>query len=214
MTLAVDATTGEPVALRSNASGELRVSGVGDKDDAQASTDTGTFSLVALFKRLLSRVPALGQAVMTASRPVVLASNQSAIPVNSTAVASTVLGQDVGVQYRANATGAASVKHLVSLASTNLTSVKASAGRVLGWSFGNNTASWVYLKLHNTAAAPTAGAGVFCTIGIPPNGKSEVSVPGGLGFTTGIALSTTNLAADTDTTAVAAGSIVGDLHYA
>lgn len=212
--LAVDATTGEPVTLRANTSGEIRVSGMGDKDDTQATTDTGTFSLVALVKRLLGKFPSLGQAVMTGSQPVVIASNQSAVPVNATAVASTVLGQDVGVQYRANATGAAAVKHLVSLATTNLTSVKASAGRVLGWSFGNNTAAWVYLKLHNTAGAPTAGAGVICTIGIPPNYKSEISIPGGLSFATGIAFSTTNLAADTDTTAVAAGSIVGDLHYA
>lgn len=212
--LAVNADTGEPVTLRANTSGEIRVSGMGDKDDTQATTDTGTFSLVALVKRLLGKFPSLGQAVMTGSQPVVIASNQSAVPVNATAVASTVLGQDVGVQYRANATGAATVKHLVSLATTNLTPVKASAGRVLGWSFGNNTAAWVYLKLHNTAGAPTAGAGVICTIGIPPNNKSEISIPGGLSFATGIAFSTTNLAADTDTTAVAAGSIVGDLHYA
>lgn len=212
--LAVNATTGEPVTLRANTSGEIRVSGMGDKDDTQATTDTGTFSLVALVKRLLGKFPSLGQAVMTGSQPVVIASNQSAVPVNATAVASTVLGQDVGVQYRANATGAATVKHLVSLATTNLTSVKASAGRVLGWSFGNNTAVWVYLKLHNTVGAPTAGAVVVCTIGIPPNGKSEISIPGGLSFATGIAFSTTNLATDTDTTAVVAGSIVGDLHYA
>lgn len=58
--LAVNATTGEPVTLRANTSGEIRVSGMGDKDDTQATTDTGTFSLVALVKRLLGKFPSLG----------------------------------------------------------------------------------------------------------------------------------------------------------
>ncbi len=40
---------------------------------------------------------------------------------------------DVGLQVRANATGAASIHHIVSAATTNVAQIKATAGRVLGW---------------------------------------------------------------------------------
>jgi hypothetical protein len=62
---------------------------LGAQADAAATTDTGTFSVVSLVKRglqnwttLLGRVPAQGQALMAASLPVTIASNQSALPVN------------------------------------------------------------------------------------------------------------------------------------
>jgi hypothetical protein len=40
---------------------------------------------------------------------------------------------DVGLQVRANATGAASIHHIVSAATTNVAQIKATAGRVLGY---------------------------------------------------------------------------------
>lgn len=121
---------------------------------------------------------------------------------------------DVSMQYRAGSTGAASGTHLVSAATTNPTVVKASAGRVVGWSFANTTASWRYVKLHNQTTSPTAGTGVVRTIAIPPNGLAQQSIPGGIAFTTGIALTTVTGAADSDTTVVAANDIVGDLFFA
>lgn len=121
---------------------------------------------------------------------------------------------DVGVQYRANATGAASIRHLVSAATTNATSVKAAAGRVVGWSLANTTAAWLYVKLHNVATAPTAGTGVVQTIAIPPNGLAQLHFEGGIAFSTGIGLTTVTGSADADATAVTAGAIVGDLFFA
>lgn len=121
---------------------------------------------------------------------------------------------DVGIQARANATGAASIHHFVAAASTNALNIKASAGRVLGWSLANTTASWRYVKLHNTAGAPTAGAGVVATIGIPPNGIAQVALPAGLGFATGIARTCVTGAADADATATAANDVVGDIYFA
>lgn len=53
--------------------------------DAAATTDGGSFSLIALIKRLLGKFPAtLGQKASTASMAVVVASDQSAIPVAGT----------------------------------------------------------------------------------------------------------------------------------
>jgi hypothetical protein len=121
---------------------------------------------------------------------------------------------DVGVQYRANATGAASRTHFVSAASTNATIVKNTAGRLVGWCLSNTTASWRYVKLHNQTTTPTAGSGVVQTIAIPPNATSNNSIPGGVAFATGIGLTMVTGAADADTTGVAANDIVGDLFWA
>jgi hypothetical protein len=120
---------------------------------------------------------------------------------------------DVGQQYRANATGAASGTHVVSAASVNATVVKGSAGRVVGWSFGNTSAAWRYVKLHNQTAIPTAGSGVVRTIAIPPNGVTNNAFEGGIAFTTGIGLTIVTGSADNDANAVGAGDVVGELFW-
>lgn len=127
--------------------------------------------------------------------------------------AGTNLIADVGHQYRANATGAASGTHLVSAATTNATIVKGSPGRVVGWSFGNTNAAWRYVKLHNQTTTPTAGTGVVRTIAIPPNGVNTFKIEGGIAFATGIGLTTVTGAADADTAAVGLNDIVGDLFF-
>lgn len=159
-----------------------------------------------------------------ASEPIPAAQISGTQPVSGTVTANIGTGSiaagtnavgDVGVQYRASSTGGASIRHLVAAASTNATNVKASAGRVAGWSFSNLTASWRYVKLHNTAGAPTAGAGVVMTIAIPPNGVAVMPLGGGsIAFATGIAFTTVTGAADTDAVAVAANDIIGDLFFA
>ncbi len=136
------------------------------------------------------------------------------VSVQTGLLASTAAIGDVGTTYRANATGAASGAHIVTAASTNATVIKATAGRVVGWSLANTNAAWRYVKLHNQATAPTAGTGVVRTIAIAPNGVSGFSLDGGIAFTTGIALTTVTGAADADNTAVGANDIIGDLFFA
>lgn len=143
-----------------------------------------------------------------------IAGNLNATIASPTLAAGTNAVGDVGIQYRENATGAASKTHVVSAASTNATIVKASAGRLIGYDFSNTTASWKYVKLHNQATSPTAGSGVVQTIGIPPNGKAQLSYTGGIAFSTGIGMTITGAAADADATAVAANDVVGDIIYA
>lgn len=128
-------------------------------------------------------------------------------------VAGTALVGDVGVQYRTTASGM-SANHFVAAGTTNATSVKASAGKVLGWFFANPTATWRYVKLHNIASAPTAGSGVVRTIGVPPNGTASFFSEGGITFATGIGLTMVTGSADADATAVTAGDIVGELFWA
>jgi hypothetical protein len=128
--------------------------------------------------------------------------------------AGSVLANDVGQQYRASATGAASGAHIVSAASVNATIVKNTPGRVLGWCLANTNLAYRYVKLHNQTTTPTAGTGVVRTIAIPPNDSVTFTIEGGIAFTTGIGLTIVTGAADADATAVGLNDVVGDLFFA
>lgn len=82
---ALESITVQSSALPTGASTEATLAALntatGARADAAASTDAGTFSLISLLKRLLGKFPALGQALAAASQPVVIASDQSALPV-------------------------------------------------------------------------------------------------------------------------------------
>lgn len=168
------------------------------------------------FRLRLSTATTGGTTTITLTADSVNSGNFSSQTVQGTvnlATSTSAIG-DVGLQARASSTGAASRSHIVAAASTNAANVKASAGRVMGWSFANTTASWRYVKLHDTAGTPTAGAAVYMTIGIPPNGRAEQSFPTGIAFATGIGRSIVTGAADADATATAANDVVGDLFFA
>jgi hypothetical protein len=132
----------------------------------------------------------------------------------TTGGATTNLLGDVGQQYRANATGAASGAHIVSAASVNATIVKNTPGRVLGWCLANTNAAYRYVKLHNQTTTPTAGSGVVRTIALPPNNSVTFALEGGIAFATGIGLTIVTGSADADNTAVGVGDVVGDLFFA
>jgi hypothetical protein len=109
--------------------------------------------------------------------------------------------------------GPGSGRSLLSAASTNATSVKASAGQVYALYAHNINAAVRYLKLYNKASAPTVGTDTpVLTLPIPGNtaGAGFVLDTGGMGiaFATGIALALTTGVADADTGAVAANEIV------
>lgn len=57
---------------------------LGQASDSVATTDSGSFSLISLFKRLLQKMPQLGQNTMSQSQAVAIASDQSSIPVQTT----------------------------------------------------------------------------------------------------------------------------------
>lgn len=121
---------------------------------------------------------------------------------------------DVGIQYRANSTGAATISKFTAAASTNAASIKASAGRVVGWSLTNTTASVKYFRFFNKASAPTMGTDspVF-VITVPANGIAAANHEGGIGFATGIAIACTGAVADLDTTVTAANDVIGAIFY-
>jgi len=100
---------------------------------------------------------------------------------------------------------------LVSAASTNATSLKASAGTLYTLTAFNLNAAVRYLKLYNKASSPTVGTDTpVATFAIPAattGAGFTISFPFGFDFGTGIAYATTTGAADSDTGAVAANEI-------
>ena len=104
---------------------------------------------------------------------------------------------------------APTASNINSAATTNATSVKASAGTVYSVTASNINAAIRYLKFYNKASAPTVGTDVpVITIPIPAGGA--INIPFGTTghrFATGIALAITTGAADSDTGAVEANEI-------
>lgn len=119
----------------------------------------------------------------------------------------------------AAATGIALLAHkLISAATTNATSMKASAGRLATGRVANTHATaWRYLKFYNKASAPTVGTDVpVHTLAIPPGQSiSLLDLCGnyGISFATGIAYAITGAAADNDTTAIGAGDVILTAQY-
>ena len=104
---------------------------------------------------------------------------------------------------------AASSHSLNAAASTNATSVKATAGTISSILLSNFSAATKWFKLYNKNSAPTVGTDVpVATISIPANSFYAVPVgPQGLRLVSGIAYAITGAQADTDTTVLAAGDV-------
>lgn len=99
-------------------------------------------------------------------------------------------------------------------ASVNATSVKAAAGQVYSIQLTNNAAYAVFVKFYNKASAPTVGTDVpVRKIQINAGASFSQASTQGLPFSTGIAYAITKLLADSDTTVVVAGDVVGTIDY-
>jgi len=105
---------------------------------------------------------------------------------------------------------------LKSAASTNATSVKASAGQIYGCAAYNRTNQDKYLKLYDKASAPTVGTDVPAwTICLPARGGYDAPAsPIGEPFENGIAYAITANVEDTDTTVVGVDDVHGRILYA
>jgi hypothetical protein len=115
---------------------------------------------------------------------------------------------DAGLTVSLSPNLAATPYALSAAATTNATSVKASAGTLFSIICSNTAAATNYLKLYNKASAPTVGTDVpVLTIAIPTNGTIALEL-GTLGyrFAAGIAFATTVNAVDSDTTVLAAAN--------
>lgn len=114
--------------------------------------------------------------------------------------------------------GGLSVSSFLSTAAVQSTSIKGSAGQVYALEFFNIGATPMYVRLYNMNTAPGSGdnANIIWRGVIPGNtaGAGVVkSWNGGLEFTTGIGMRCTGLIGDTDNTALAANTVIGNVDY-
>lgn len=111
--------------------------------------------------------------------------------------------------------GGTNAHSLVSAATANATLVKGSAGQLFGWQLTNtNATAFRYVKLYNTASAPTAGAGTpVLRLGLPPAGGAVLALATGIAFSAGIGYTIVAGAADADATAVGAGEVLVNLAW-
>ena len=151
------------------------------------------------------------------------------VPVTVTDASLAVTGPLTDAEIRATAlpisprantlgTGGTTPYKLISTASTNANSVKASPGNLYSILAIGQTASIRYLKLYNKASAPNVGVDVpVMTIPVPGNIQGAgVSIPFSMGvnFSLGIAIAITSGSADNDSGAVGASDVIVNLTYA
>lgn len=117
----------------------------------------------------------------------------------------------------AGTTGGATPYHLVSAASNNATSVKASAGTVYDVQCFNTNASPRYLKFYDKATAPAPATDVPVKVIMMPGNASgagaTAAFPVGVNFANGIAIAIVTGIADNDNTAVGASDCVISFDY-
>jgi hypothetical protein len=162
------------------------------------------FATQTTLAALNAKLAALGQALMAASMPVVIASNQSAVPVSGTfwqgtqpvsiatapvlVAGSAIIGKTGVDQTTDGTTNKVASAGLPTTAAINAASVglatgltvaniKASAGSVYGMAIANKTAATLYIQFYNTAGTPTLGTSV--TWWVPVLASQQIFIPVG-----------------------------------
>ena len=167
------------------------------------------------FKYLRIRVMAhiMGSATWSVTATNAAMIFNTAVPPSAVALnASTSVIGDVGGFARATTGGLATVSRLASsAASTNATVAKSSAGRLYKVQAFNNANNPLFLKIYNKATTPTVGTDTpIATLALPSKVKYDLDFDLiGLYCSLGISFAITANAADNDTTAIAAGDVVG-----
>jgi len=171
---------------------------------APASSTTWTMSFCAVEKFANMPVYLQGNRANGAMNPLPIsvigtATVSGTVSVTALPAGTSAIG-DVGIQYRSNATGAASFVSVMSPATPAVGTIKAAAGRLLGCVLQNSAAAIRSVKLFN-ATAPTLGttAALF-EIDLPANGTVQFDFEGGLAFATAMTFSVTSAKGLTDNT--------------
>ena len=209
----------QPVSLAVNtpviAAGTNLMGKVGIDQTTPGTTnrvDVGTINSVA---------PAFGSGVRGATVQRVTIATDDVVPASQSGTWTVQPGNTANttpwlITDTPSTTGGLSKFHLVGAATTNATNVKASAGQVYSITAFNVAATPAYLKFHNTAGTPTAGASVTDTYLIPGNTAGAgfvLNIDKGIAFSTGIGITITTGIADADTTAIAASNVVLNIYY-
>ena len=135
-------------------------------------------------------------------------------PVGTTVQPVSQSGAPWSVTINPATSGGTSDYHAVSAGSTNLGTIKASAGQLYGWNIYNNAAYPIYVKLFNKASNPTLGTDVpVRTIGVQAGTETTFFNSLGMAFSIGIAVAITKVITDADATAILANDCVIDIDF-
>lgn len=111
--------------------------------------------------------------------------------------------------------GGASAYKVLTAATTNAASVKASTGRLYGYSLANTAAAARFVRFYDLAAAPTVGTSVpLYTVAIPAGATVQLFSELGVNLVNGLGIAITAAAADLDATVTAANDVMGAVFYA
>lgn len=233
----VTLTDGQQAALQFDSAGGLKVSGAGGgtqfaEDAPHASGDLGTMALgvrkdtaAALagtdgdyqpmifdsLGRLHVNVGAQGTGA--SYNPPTGGSGMVGYLSGLYAVATDPTPANVTPVPSATANGSTSSR-VVAAASTNATSLKASAGNITQVDLFNVAAYDVFVKFYNKGSAPSVGTDTpVWTVPIKAGTGFSREFAMGKSFATGIAYAITKLQADSDTTVVVAGDVTGSIDW-
>lgn len=116
---------------------------------------------------------------------------------------------DVGVQYRANATGAGTPTNINSPATPAVQTIKGSAGRLLGFLLLNTNASARFFKVFNVVSPTLGTTSATLDVALPTNVPVFVRLEGGIAFSTAITCAVTGARGLTDNTAITGNEVTG-----
>lgn len=149
---------------------------------------------------------------------VTVASDNTAFPVNATLGAETtkIIGEVIPVAT-ATTTDTTATCYLTSAATANSTNCKASAGNVYGIYIINTTSTNYFLRMYNSASAPTCSSATGFVEAIPAlgaaaNGGGISRMQVAQAFATGVGFCLTGGGSSTDNTSAATGVYVTILY--
>jgi hypothetical protein len=147
--------------------------------------------------------------------PTTQAVSLSALPA---LIAGTAAIGDVGVQYRATNTGAATSLAVQSPATPAATTIKATAGRLIGYYLQNSSTGIRSVKVFNVVAGSVVlgTTSAAFAIDLPANGIAQLHFEGGIAFSTAMTYSVSSAKGLTDNTAtgLAANDVSGFFAFA
>ena len=137
------------------------------------------------------------------------------VTVNTLPAGTNAIG-DVGIQYRASTTGAATLTNILCPATPAAQQIRSGAGRLLSIVVTNNAASARWLKIFNLlSASVTPGTtSALAELGIGAGQTVEWSLEGGAAFSTGITIMVTGGVGLTNNTGVTLGDVTGMTFHA
>lgn len=178
---------------------------------APASSTTWTIGFVSVEDVVNTPVYLAGirQQGLSSPIPVVFPAAQAVSFTQPALVAGSAAIGDVGVQYRASATGAGTPTNINSPATPAVQTIKGTAGRLIGYSLLNTNASTRFFKVFNVVTPTLGTTAATLDVALPTNVPVTVTFEGGITFATAITCAVTGARGLTDNTAITGNEVTG-----